>query len=103
MSAAITGQAYMPSYRYTRLVLGQNGWKMLTVDALASSTCRSCAFVVAFLIGSIAYAITSVGMYWNNVDHGHLWATSAGLMSGSVAYAIFQSFARLMVNVVDAL
>ena len=103
MSAAVTGQAFMPSYRYTRLVLEQNGWKMLTVDTLASSTCSSCAFVVAFLIGSTAYAITSAGMLWNNVEHGHLWAISAAFMSGAVANAIFQLFASLMVNVVDSL
>ena len=68
MSAAITGQAFMPSYRYTRLVFAQNGWEMITVDALASSTCSSCSFVVGFVIGCIAYVITSAGLHWNNVD-----------------------------------
>lgn len=103
MSAAITGQAFMPSYRYTRLVFAQNGWEMITVDALASSTCSSCSFVVGFVIGCIAYVITSAGLHWNNVDHGHLWAITAALMSGAIAFAIFQLFASLMVNVVESL
>ncbi len=103
MSAAITGQAFMPSYRYTRLVFAQHGWEMITVDALASSTCNSCAFVVGFLIGSVAYAMTSVGMHWNNIEHGHFWAITAALMSGAIAYSIFQLFAGLMVNVVESL
>ncbi len=103
MSAAVTGQAFMPSYRFTRQILEQNGWKLLTVDALASSTCSSCAFVVGFLIGSIAYAITWAGMHWNDWDHGHLWAVSAAIMSGAIAHTIFQIFSSLMINVVDSL
>jgi hypothetical protein len=103
MSAAITGQAFMPSYRYTRQVFAQNGWQMITVDALASSTCSSCAFVVGFLIGSISYAITSAGMHWNNLEHGHLWAICAAFMSGAIAHSTFRLFATLMVNVVESL
>lgn len=103
MSAAITGQAFMPSYRYTRQVFAHNGWKMITVDALASSTCSSCAFVVGFLIGCVAYAIASAGMHWNNVEHGQIWAITAALMSGAIARAIFQLFAGLMVNIVESL
>jgi xanthine/uracil permease len=103
MSAAVTGQAFMPSYRYTRLALSQNGWKMLTVDSLTNSTCSLCALVVGFLVGSIAYAFTSAALHWNDVDHGHVWAVSAALFSGFVSFAIFQLFSSLIVNVVDSL
>ena len=103
MSAAVTGQAFAPSYRYTRRVLAQNGWKMLTVDALASHTCSTCAGVVGFLVGSIGYAITSAGMHWSNVAHGQSWSIAAAVVSGSIAYAIFQLFASLIVNILDSL
>jgi hypothetical protein len=103
MSAAVTGQAFMPSFRYTRLAMSQNGWKMLTVDSLANSTCSLCALVVGFLVGSIAYAFTSAAMHWNNVDHGHFLAVSAALFCGFISFSIFQLFSTLIVNVVDSL
>lgn len=103
MSAAITGQPFMPSYRYTRLALLRNGWGMVTVDGLASATCSSCAFVVGFISGSITYAITAAAMNWNNIEHGHIWSIFAAFLSGAVAQAIFRLFATLMINVVDSL
>ena len=103
MSAAVTGQAFAPSYRFTRQVLAQSGWKMLTVDALASHTCSTCAGVVGFLIGSISYAVTSAGMHWSNVAHGQSWSIAAAVVSGTIAYAIFQLFASLIVNILDSL